>query len=286
MILICNFQAHVLKNFDRWITKILSSKDVKLIGTGKSKMQGDILRDLCKTIRFYANLAFKGMDNITDEDEKIQHGLLKMKACRLHITGDHSLCTHENSNCLLTAYLLQNDFENGMKWGERERNLVVKHLFTDQLETTDWVKKHLIKPGNTSHNENYHSVLVKRGLINKDSNANVFSNSIDAKYALGTLFFNLGAKDTYETLFNQDESLNWKISQYHLHKIDEYQNLKCRTNQVQMAQKKKREENKKDKQKRFNRNPRNGPGVYQSAIQKRRHNTAFFETPTAKKSKK
>ena len=238
-------------------------------GTGKDKLQGDIEFKLIQCLKFYARLAMKEMPFIETEDEKVAVAQEKMKACRLHVIGDHSLCTHENAKCHdHEKFLLQ----DRASFGAKQRDLVVQKLFVEKVETEKWVKQKLIKPGNTSDNENYHSLMITRGLINKDSRVDVEGNSIDAKYALGTYFFNLGSRDTFTHLFNLDEQLNWKICDQSLRQFGQYEKL-ARTNPVQMRKKKKRQIDLQSKQNKWQANPRHlqEPGTYITARQKRKN---------------
>ena len=259
--------------------------DIGLKGTGFDKLQGDYEYQMIRSMKFYAGLAMKQMPYIEDEKEKIAFAQEKMKACRLHITGDHSLCTHENARCHdHKRYLLA----DRAGFGAEQREIIVKHLFIGKVETEAWIKEKLIKPGNTSGNENYHSLMITRGLINKDARVDVESNTIDAKYALGTYFFNNGAHETYSTLFNYDEELNWKICDHSLGQIRQYAESR-KTNADKMKKKKDREQTLRSKQKKYQCNPKylNEPGTYITVKQKRRNPSLSVHPPaTIKRNKK
>ena len=270
-----------MKNFETLVNSVLGKSGIKLKGTGKDKLQGDIELKLIRCLKFFAFLAMKEIPNIQDEEEKISFALEKMKACRLHIIGNHELCTHENAKCRDNKSFLLQDRAG---FGAKQRDLVIKHLFTNKIETVSWIKDKLTKPGNTSPNENYHSLFVNRGLVNKDANIVVEQNSIDAKYALGTYFYNSGAEVTFTGLFNHDEKLNWKISDDGLAKIASYEKTR-RTNPVQMRRKKKRHNDLQATQKKWQCNPLHDyePGTYLTPKQKRK---AFLSDPVSDHPKK
>ena len=76
------------------INSVLGRPGIGLKGTGADKLQGDMEYKLLKCLKFFAFLAMKEMVYIDTEEEKIAFALEKMKACRLHATGNHELCTH------------------------------------------------------------------------------------------------------------------------------------------------------------------------------------------------
>ena len=258
-----------MKNFQSMINSVLGRPGMGLKGTGADKLQGDMEYKLLKCLKFFAFLAMKEMVYIDTEEEKIAFALEKMKACRLHATGNHELCTHENARCHDHEYFLLRDRAS---FGADQRDLIVKHLFTEKVETISWVKKHIIKPGNTSPNENYHSLVVNRGIVNKDAKICVETNTIDAKYALATFFYNIGAEATFKNLFNHDENLNWKISNHSLEKIAYYEQTR-KTDAVAMRKKKQKEEAKRATQKKWQCNPLHDcePGTYLTPMQKRKN---------------
>ena len=267
----------MLKNFVSLVNSVLGGSkkrgDVGLKGTGYDKLQGDYELKLINCLKFFAGLAMKEMAFIEDEKDKINFAKEKMEACRLHMTGDHRLCIHENARCKdHKGYLL----EDRAGFGAEQRAILIKHLFTDKVETEAWLKDKLIHPGNTSDNENYHSLMVTRGLVNKDARVDVQSNTIDAKYALGTYFFNCGATETYSTLFNHDEKMNWKICKHSLGQIQQYEK-RSRTNAEKMKKKKRLEAAKRAKQVKWQCNPKylNEPGTYITSKQKRRRNPSL-----------
>ena len=257
-----------MKNFKTLINSVLGRPGIGLKGTGADKLQGDMEYKLLRCLKFYAFLAMQEMGNIETEEDKIAFALEKMKACRLHAIGNHDFCTHENARCHDHEYFLLRD---RAAFGAKQRDLIVKHLFTEKVETVAWVKKHIIKPGNTSTNENYHSLVVNRGIVNKDAKICVEMNTIDAKYALATYFYNTGAESTFKSLFNHDENLNWKISNHGLEKIAYYEQTR-RTDAVAMRKKKKKEEAKRAAQKMWQCNPLHDcePGTYLTPKQKRK----------------
>ena len=111
--------------------------------------------------------------------------------------------------------------------------------------------------------------MVNRGLINKDAKVDVELNTIDAKYALGTYFYNSGARETYTELFNSDSELNWKISDHSLQQIGNYEKTR-KTNSVAMRKKKNVEAEKRRKMKKYQCNPLYAePGTYLTQSQKR-----------------
>ena len=253
-------------------------------GTGKDKLQPDIEFKLIQQLKFFIWLAMKEMPFIDNEEEKIAVAQEKMKACRLHVTGDHTLCNHEGATCREhREFLLQDRFS----FGEKQRDLLVQKLFIEKVETEKWVKDKLIKPGNTSGNENYHSLMITRGLVNKDSKVDVEQNTIDAKYALGTYFYNLGSQETFANLFNYDEKLNWKICDQSIRQLGQYEQ-RAKTNVVQMRKKKARELAKRSKQAKWQCNPRHlqEPGTYLTARQKRKNSLLPVPIKTCNKRKK
>ena len=252
-----------MKNFERMINAALKG----IRGTGKDKLQGDMEWQLLRCLKFFAFLAMQEMPNIQGEEDQIEFALEKMKACRLHVTGNHELCIHENARCHDQEKFVLRD---RAAFGAEQRDLIVKRLFTDKVETIAWVKEKLVKPGNTSGNENYHSLVVNRGLVNKDAKVDVEINTIDAKYALATYFYNVGAEQTFTSLFNFDDELNWKISTHSLDRIAEYERNK-KTNPIQMRKKKKTEADKRKALKKYQCNPLYAePGTYLTPNQKRR----------------
>ena len=111
--------------------------------------------------------------------------------------------------------------------------------------------------------------MVNRGLVNKDAKVDVEMNTIDAKYALGTHFYNCGARTAYTGLFNHDEKLNWKISDHSLVQIERYE-IQRKTNPEEMRKKKAKIAAERSKQKKFQCNPLYlEPGTYISRKQKR-----------------
>ena len=100
------------------------------------------------------------MRYIQDEEDKIAAAQEKMKACRLHLIGDHSLCTHENAKCHDKNEFILKD---RAAFGAKQRDQIVQKLFVEKVETEKWVKEKIIRPGNTSDNENYHSLVITRG---------------------------------------------------------------------------------------------------------------------------
>ena len=255
-----------MKNFQAMINSVLGRPGISIKGTGADKLQGDMEYQLLRCLKFFAFLAMQEMEHIETEEERIAFALEKMKACRLHVIGNHEFCTHENARCHDHEYFLLRDRAS---FGAKQRDLIVKHLFTEKVETEKWVKKHIIKPGNTSSNENYHSLVVNRGLVNKDAKIDIQVNTIDAKYALATYFYNSGAENTFKYLFNYDEKLNWKISNHGLAKIAHYEKTR-KTDAIAMRKKKKKEEAKRATQKKWQCNPKyNVPGTYRTQKQKR-----------------
>ena len=226
----------------------------------------------------------KEMRYIQDEEDKIAAAQEKMKACRLHLTGDHSLCTHENAKCHDRNEFILKDRAG---FGAEQRDQIVQKLFVEKVETAKWVKEKKIRPGNTSDNENYHSLVVTRGLINKDAKIDVEHNTIDAKYALATYFFSYGAEQTFRTLFNQDEDINWKICDQSLRKLGQYEK-RARTNSIQMSKKKSRELAKRSKQAKWQCNPRHlrEPGTYVRVRQKRKVSSSSVPIKNCPKRKK
>ena len=280
----------MLKNFASMVNSILGGSkkkgDLGLKGTGYDKLQGDYEWKLINCLKFYAGLVMKEMPYIENVNDKIDFAKEKMKACRLHVIGDHSLCNHANARCNKKKSLL----EDRAGFGAKQRDQIVKHLFIGKVETETWIKDKLINPGNTSDNENYHSLFVTRGLVNKDARVDIDSNTIDAKYALGTYFFNSGATATFTDLFNCDENLNWKICNHTLGQIQQYEN-KSRTNEEQMKKKKASEAAKRAKQVKWQCNPKyksslNEPGTYITVTQKRRNPSLNIQTSHRQKKKK
>ena len=249
------------------INAVLGKPGIGLRGTGKDKLQNDMAFQLLNCLKFFAFLAMQEMPNIQEEEEQIAFALEKMRACRLHMTGDHELCIHENARCTDHHYFLLRDRAG---FGAKQRDLIVKHLFIEKVETAAWIKDKLIKPGNTSTNENYHSLVVNRGLVNKDAKVDVELNTIDAKYALATHFYNNGASDTFLSLFNDDEKLNWKICNQGISKIEYYEKTR-KTNPVAMRKKKKILLQRQAQQKKWQCNPlyASEPGTYLTQSQKR-----------------
>ena len=253
-------------------------------GKGKDKLQGDVEFLLIQCMKFYATLAMKEMRYIEDEEDKIAAAQEKMKACRLHLIGNHSLCTHENAKCHgRNEFILKDRAE----FGAKQRDQIVQKLFVEKVETAKWVKDKIIRPGNTSDNENYHSLVITRGLINKDAKIDVEHNTIDAKYALATYFFNFGAQQTFRTLFNQDENMDWKICDQSLRKLGQYEK-RARTTDVQMRKKKARELAKRSKQAKWQCNPRHdhAPGTYLTVRQKRKMSSLSVPIKNCPKRKK
>ena len=278
----------MLKNFDSLVNSVLGGSkkkgDVGLKGTGFDKLQGDYEYQLIRCLKFFAGLAMKEMPFIETETEKIKFAQEKMKACRLHVTGDHTLCLHENARCKdHKKYVLQ----DRAGFGAEQRQIIVDHLFIGKVEKEAWIKDKLIKPGNTSGNENYHSLMVTRGLVNKDARVDVDSNTVDAKYALGTFFFNDGEYETFSSLFNHDETLNWKISGHSLGQIQQYEK-RAKTNPEKMQKKKAKEQAERQKQKKFQCNPKYlEPGTYVTVKQRRRrHPSLSLQTSSRPKKKK
>ena len=226
----------------------------------------------------------KEMRYIEDENDKIVAAQEKMKACRLHLTGDHSLCTHENAKCHGKNEFILKD---RAAFGAKQREQIVQKLFVEKVETEKWVKEKIIRPGNTSDNENYHSLVITRGLINKDAKIDVEQNTIDAKYALGTYLFNLGAHQTFRTLFNQDEKMDWNVSDQSLRQLSQYEK-RARTTDVQMKKKKARELAKRSKQAKWQCNPRHleEPGTYVTVRQKRKMSSSSVPIKNCPKKKK
>ena len=276
-----------MKTIEALLTSILGNTKygINILGQGSDKLQGDYHWKMLQCLKFFAFLAMQQMPFIEEEDDKIRFAKEKMMACRLHMCGDHSLCNHMNANCHDNrGYILQ----DRASFGKKQRDKIVKHLFIDKVETEAWIKKKLICPGNTSANENYHSLMVNRGLVNKDAKVDVELNTIDAKYALGTYFFNSGARETYTELFNYDEKLNWKISDLGLGQIERYATQR-KTNEIEMRKKKSKILERRSKQKKFQPNPRHlqEPGTYISREQKR--NNPFLSdevSPCASKKNK
>ena len=253
-------------------------------GKGKDKLQGDVEFLLIQCMKFYATLVMKEMRYIENEEDKIAAAQERMKACRLHLTGDHSLCSHENAKCHdRNEFILKDRAE----FGAEQRDQIVQKLFVEKVETAKWVKEKIIRPGNTSDNENYHSLVVTRGLINKDAKIDVEHNTIDAKYALATYFFNFGAQQTFRTLFNQDEDIKWKICDQSLRKLGQYEK-RARTNSIQMSKKKSRELAKRSKQAKWQCNPRHlrEPGTYVTVRQKRKMSSSSVPIKNCPKRKK
>ena len=253
-------------------------------GKGKDKLQGDVEFLLIQCLKFYATLAMKEMRYIEDEEDKIATAQEKMKACRLHLTGDHSLCTHENAKCHGRNEFILKDRAS---FGDKQRDQIVQKLFIEKVETAKWVKEKIIRPGNTSPNENYHSLVITRGLINKDAKIDVEQNKLDAKYALATYFFNLGAQQTFRTLFNQDEIINWKICDQSLRQLGQYEQ-RAKTTDIQMRKKKARELAKRSKQAKWQCNPRHlhEPGTYVTVAQKRKMSSSSVPIKCPKKKNK
>ena len=280
----------MLKNFASLVNSILGGSkkkgDLGLKGTGHDKLQGDYEWQLINCLKYYAGIVMKEMPFIEDLNDRISFAKEKMKACRLHVIGDHSLCTHANARCNKKKVLLG----DRAGFGAKQRDQIVKHLFIDKVETEAWIKDKLINPGNTSPNENYHSLMVTRGLVNKDARVDVETNTIDAKYALGTYFFNSGATETYSELFNFDEKLNWKICDHSLGQIRQYEQ-KSRTNPDKMKKKKAYESAKRAKQVKWQCNPKyqaslNEPGTYVTVKQKRRNPSLNLQSSHRVKKKK
>ena len=275
-----------MKNFESLLNSILgkTKNGIGILGKGKDKLQGDYHWKMLRCLKFFAFLAMQQMPFIEEEKEKIAFAKEKMKACRLHMCGDHSLCTHENARCHEHhGYILQNRAE----FGQEQRDKIVKHLFIDKLETDAWIKNKLIMPGNTSGNENYHSLMVNRGLVNKDAKVDVELNTIDAKYALGTYFFNSGATETFKSLFNHDEQLSWKISDHSLTQINRYE-IQRKTNPEEMKKKKEKIMTKRSNQQKFQANPLHllEPGTYITRKQKRNNPFLSDEVPHCASKKK
>ena len=272
-----------MKNFERLINSVLGKPGIGIKGTGKDKLQGDMEWQLLRCLKFFAFLAMREMENIQDEEDRIAFALEKMKACRLHMTGNHDFCTHQNARCHdHESYVLR----DRAGFGAKQRDLIVKHLFTNKIETVAWVKEKLVKPGNTSGNENYHSLMVNRGLVNKDAKVDVELNTIDAKYALGTYFYNCGARETFTDLFNSDPKLNWKISGHSLQQIGNYEKTR-KTNSVEMRKKKKIESDKREQMKKYQCNPLYAePGTYLTQSQKRQASLSDSVSVCPKKKNK
>ena len=129
--------------------------------------------------------------------------------------------------------------------------------------------------------------MVTRNLVNKDANFNIETNTVDAKYALGTYFFNDGPCETFSTLFNHDEQLNWKICGHSLEKIRYYDQTR-KTNDEKMKKKKARKQEKIAAQKKHQCNPKylNEPGIYVTARQKRKNPPLSLQSSHQVKKKK
>ena len=276
-----------MKTLEALVNSVLgkTKNGINILGKASDKLPGDYHWKMLNCLKFFAFLAMQEMPFIEEENEKIKFAKEKMTACRLHMLGDHSMCNHQNANCHDNrTYMLQ----DRAGFGQKQRDKIVKALFTDKVETDAWIKKKLICPGNTSGNENYHSLMVNRGLVNKDAKVDVELNTIDAKYALGTYFYNSGARETYTALFNHDEELNWKISDLGLGQIERYQ-LQRKTNQAEMRKKKAKIYERRSKQQKFQPNPLHlpKPGTYLSREQKRNNPFVSDEiSPCASKKNK
>ena len=229
--------AHILKNIRKKLIKIL--KDLLYFGDATGKIGNWNFYRLVKCVRATVGRLCKlrKLQNISKDEIKRQLVILKQHCVGWHRDCRALACQKEP---ILKSY--------GDKFDKKSLSKLITEVFENFILSDNYVQS-IFDCGCTSQNEFLHSILVNRRLVVKSENIHISSYNYDLAFAIGTLFFNLGERSTFERSFSH---FGHKLNPITLSKFDKIDHLAIRRREYNLKNKPINSANRATKQAQYN----------------------------------